>query len=461
MAETTTATMEGQVDIKVDGPMGNDPVWKFKDTVLARFLPAIATAMIWLYVITYDHTGVYQSVNIPTLETRLVNGTLENVTVAAYELSAPLGTLWDNFFDENYPMTCAMIAGSLIAGSTPLGGGVVAFPIAVLVLGLKPAQGRDFTVLIQSAGMNAAGYLLMVKKIHLLDFTLIATFVIFGIPGALIALAVDLKPFRVTVTFQILVLEFAIVFFYLNVLSPMVAKKKLDTAPPSPVMKAPLGRSRGASGSMGGNIVPASLDMSDTKQIGVYATMAAFAFGGGFLSGNVGSGSDILLFAYGHFVWNVFMPHKKLNDSQLTASSVVVMGLMSAFVALPRLMCRLVAQRVFEVWGACAWLVVFGAPLGSLFLTPFLQSYLRIVFYCLAIGQFIGFAIIKVDGHKEEGFAWTLFTVVTVVIMVLVVFHRQYGSKKIVDKGETLVPITPGTIIARLLPQQFELPATD
>ena len=74
------------------------------------------------------------------------------------------GELWYEYFDEYYQLTIAMIFGSLIAGSTPLGGGVVAFPVVVLAIGLSPPEGRDFTVCIQSVGMNAAGFLLMVVK---------------------------------------------------------------------------------------------------------------------------------------------------------------------------------------------------------------------------------------------------------------------------------------------------------
>jgi hypothetical protein len=41
-------------------------------------------------------------------------------------------------------------------GSTPLGGGVVAFPLAVLVLKLTPAQSRDSSLLVQAIGMTSA-----------------------------------------------------------------------------------------------------------------------------------------------------------------------------------------------------------------------------------------------------------------------------------------------------------------
>ena len=41
-----------------------------------------------------------------------------------------------------------------------------------------------------------------------------------GLPGVIVGLVLDLAPFYVVLTFQVLVLEFAVVFFYLNVLAP-------------------------------------------------------------------------------------------------------------------------------------------------------------------------------------------------------------------------------------------------
>ena len=59
-------------------------------------------------------------------------------------------SLWAPAYKDGWPMALAMVAGSLIAGSTPLGGGVVAFPVSVLVLKLSAKEGRDFACLIQS-----------------------------------------------------------------------------------------------------------------------------------------------------------------------------------------------------------------------------------------------------------------------------------------------------------------------
>ena len=46
------------------------------------------------------------------------------------------GGQWNQVFSNYYAASIAMALGSFVAGSTPLGGGVVAFPVSVLVLGL-------------------------------------------------------------------------------------------------------------------------------------------------------------------------------------------------------------------------------------------------------------------------------------------------------------------------------------
>jgi uncharacterized membrane protein YfcA len=49
-----------------------------------------------------------------------------------------------------------MIGGSLVAGSTPMGGGSVAFPILVYVFGESPEDARNFGLAIQALGMTSA-----------------------------------------------------------------------------------------------------------------------------------------------------------------------------------------------------------------------------------------------------------------------------------------------------------------
>ena len=63
----------------------------------------------------------------------------------------------------HWPIALAMLFGSYVAGSTPMGGGSVAFPILVLVLGEPARLGRDFSLAIQSLGMGSAVLYMLVS----------------------------------------------------------------------------------------------------------------------------------------------------------------------------------------------------------------------------------------------------------------------------------------------------------
>lgn len=377
--------------------------------------------MVWIYLVTYSHGPLDAH----------VYAAQHNTTLTA----TPLGTLWDELFSKYYPMTLAMIAGSLIAGSTPLGGGVVAFPVAVLIIGFKPAEGRDFTVLIQSVGMNAAAYLIAVYKSHLLDFTLIATFVLAGVPGILVGLALNLAPFYVVLTFQVVVLEFAIVFFYLKVLAPRSSPSAIPTVE-------------------GASQPPDASGHNDKRMALAYATMCIAAAVGGFLTANVGSGSDIMLYGYGLLGWNLLVPtHRQFSDTSLTASSVVVMGILSLVTTVCRALTRDISVNVLYCWGATAWIVCFGAPLGSLLLTPGLRAQLRIAFYFLAIAQFIGFAVLKIATAPAAlaTTAWTAFGCVTFVITALLGCHAFFNINRLGRTGVRPEKLTTSVLKYRLL----------
>ena len=363
---------------------------------LANFLPAVSFCMVWMFWLT---SGRPLDAHVPA---------------AANITARPLGTS----FLAYYPMTIAMIAGSLIAGSTPLGGGVVAFPVAVLFIGFTPEEGRDFSVMIQTVGMNAAAYLIMLRKPHLLDFNLISTFVVVGLPGVIFGLVLDLPPFYIVLIFQVLVLEFACVFFYLNVLAPREALS---------LRVVPAGEAA---------VVPKTLPITNIRKLCTYASMALAAFTGGLLTANVGSGADVLLYAYGLLCWNLLVPQESLHfsDAELTACSVVVMGLLSLATTLCRVLTSSITDKVLHCWGATAWLVWWGAPLGSMLLTPHMRARLRIAFYLLALLQFIGFAILKI---KDKADAWAIFGGFTAALFCLLAVHWYVAARKLADTSVT------------------------
>ncbi|HSL23727.1 MAG TPA: sulfite exporter TauE/SafE family protein [Vicinamibacterales bacterium] len=65
----------------------------------------------------------------------------------------------------HWPMALIMIGGSLVAGSTPMGGGTVSFPALVLGFQYSPAMARDFGLAIQSVGMSSALLFILVRRI--------------------------------------------------------------------------------------------------------------------------------------------------------------------------------------------------------------------------------------------------------------------------------------------------------
>jgi uncharacterized membrane protein YfcA len=371
-----------------------------------RFLPALTTCAVWLYVMAQK-------------------------------------SLWSQVFGtHHYVMSVAMIFGSLIAGSTPLGGGVVAFPVAVLVLGLSPAQGRDFTLLIQSVGMNAATYMIMRTRPHLVDTHFVTVFVAGGVPGVLLAIALELPPFATVLTFQLLVLEFAVVYAYLSVLAPRRAGCEL-TLSASDAEDQDLGQ--GAAAGQCASVTSAPVPSVAPLWWLVDVVMVCAALVGGFFTGSCGSGSNILLYAFGVLVWN---PNRHPRAAAtLTASSVVVMGLLSLVGAAARAMTGSVAPRVYLCWGASAFIVCWGAPLGSLLLTPRRQAYLRLLFYILAVAQFVGFAVLKMRG---DAIAWITFGAITLVVLMGMGAHAWILQRNMRAHG-----VAPERITFRLIARRI------
>jgi uncharacterized membrane protein YfcA len=66
---------------------------------------------------------------------------------------------------EHWPIALAMSLGSYVAGSTPMGGGTIGFPVLVLLFDMPGALGRNFGLAIQSIGMVSASiYILSLRK---------------------------------------------------------------------------------------------------------------------------------------------------------------------------------------------------------------------------------------------------------------------------------------------------------
>ena len=63
-----------------------------------------------------------------------------------------------------WPMSVVMVFGSVVAGSTPMGGGTVAFPVLVLLFHQPPTLGRNFGLVIQALGMTSAMIFIICRR---------------------------------------------------------------------------------------------------------------------------------------------------------------------------------------------------------------------------------------------------------------------------------------------------------
>ena len=61
-------------------------------------------------------------------------------------------------------MSLAMGFGSYFAGSTPMGGGTVGFPVLVLLFDQPASLGRDFSLAVQSIGMVSASLYIVARR---------------------------------------------------------------------------------------------------------------------------------------------------------------------------------------------------------------------------------------------------------------------------------------------------------
>ncbi len=307
-------------------------------------------------------------------------------------------------FNQYYPLSIAMVFGSLIAGSTPLGGGVVAFPVSVLTIKFTPSQGRDFSLMIQSCGMTAASFLVMMKRPYLLRNygSLLAKTFFFNVIGLICGEFVVVPPFIAMCIYTTSVAGFAIILayveMYLNSKRARLLQSQSSDIQPTVRSESSL--------SLDEDQDSAQSTENDNSPVD-FILIAIFAFVGGFMSSKIGTGADMAWYAYGSLVHNLRKGSSaSICDNDLTAMSIIVMTVTSIFGTMLRVTTsgdEAVTTDVYHACIACACFVVLGAPMGSLLLSKNNQRRLKLLFYILAALQLVTFGVIKI---RDNVVAW-------------------------------------------------------
>lgn len=292
--------------------------------------------------------------------------------------------------------------------------------VSVLIVGFTASQGRDFSLMIQSVGMTGASFLILVQKSELFLLEkygwLVVNSVLFSLFGLIIGSNLQIPSFYVMCIYTTAVASFALILAYveeyLQRQSGHSDEKLPESSEDGDLSSSTIHLSEQAQAHEDNNTQnPNFNEDRNSKNILKLLgnlTLAIFSLIGGIISSQIGTGADIMWFAYGSLIYNSRKkPCHRIKSNDLTAISIVVMTSTSIFGSIMRISTSgesAPTNEVYEALIACACIVIIGAPMGSLYLSAEnTQKKLKVLFYALSFVQIASFGIIKI---KDNMMAW-------------------------------------------------------
>ncbi len=300
------------------------------------------------------------------------------------------GNRWFLFID-NWFMSLTMAFGSFVAGSTSQGGGAVAFPVMTLGFNIDPKGARDFSMMIQSIGMTSASVAIFWRKIEV-DYTTLLVAGLAGAVGAVVGLEFVQQWFAsdpTKVFFVSLWLAFGVALWRINQITRKVRRRSLSDRSPRALM---------------------------------FLALAGFV--GGIISGLLGSGLDILVFA-------LLVLGFRLCETVATPTSVVLMAANSLVGFAWRLMGgggEPIREEVWGYWWVCVPIVAIGAPLGARFISNRGHLFVVRLLLFVILAQFIGALFIVPFDRPLTWLAVITFGLGVALFLGVWKWGRRYAS---------------------------------
>ncbi len=273
---------------------------------------------------------------------------------------------------EHWPIALAMTVGSYVAGSTPMGGGTVGFPILVLLFDQPADLGRDFSFAIQSIGMTSASILILCRRqmlaTHVLLGALLATLI--GTPIGLLWVAPHISSLGTKLVFAVLWASFGLLHLF---------KVK--------EFCAYHGNTSGCRGR----------DFRTGFITGLLASLTVSAISG--------VGIDMLVYA-------VLVLLFRCDLKIAIPTSVIVMAVTSVAGIGFKMATGTVNPGVFENWLAAAPIVALGAPLGVFVVSLIGREITLYAVSVLCLGQFFWTCQNEWQSLGWSGFTWAVCAVV-------------------------------------------------
>jgi uncharacterized membrane protein YfcA len=297
------------------------------------------------------------------------------------------------FFPEvvhQWPIALVMIMGSLVAGSTPMGGGAVSFPFLVLWLSVSPDSARNFGLVIQALGMTSAMIFILCRRVQVESRALVWTIIAAagGMFLGTFAIAPHVAGNFVKLTFACMWMSFAILTIWKN--------REFCS----------INGSR-------------SMTKRAAMQLGIIVGLT-----GGIIASIIGVGVEMIL-----YIALVLMHRCDLKIAVPTAVSA--MAVTSVVGVIARLCAGEISHDVMMKFLAAGPLVIFGAPIGTYIVSVIPRIRTLYVISILCIVQFI-WTLSRLERTPAE----RAFMVVAIT-SASVVFYWMYRSGK---RDQDLLP---------------------
>lgn len=250
---------------------------------------------------------------------------------------------------DHWGIALAMALGSYAAGSTPMGGGTVGFPVLVLFFEMPATLGRDFSFAVQSIGMVSASIFIMARRQPLAWAMLKGATVgaLIGAPLGILFFAPLIPDLWIKVTFAVLWGSFGVLHLY-------------------------------RISEIAGNTGMIEFDEHWDHKVGFCLGLAA-----SFLAVSVtGVGIDMVIYAA-----LVLLCRADLKIAIPT--SVVIMAFTSVYGVAIKTLTNSWEPAVYGNWLAAAPVVALGAPLGVFIVEKIGRKPTLTVVAMLCVGQFV------------------------------------------------------------------------
>jgi len=282
----------------------------------------------------------------------------------------------------HWPMAAAMTIGSYVAGSTPMGGGTVGFPVLVLLMDLPAALGRDFSFAIQAVGMTSASIYILCSRQEL-EWPMLRA----AIPGALIGTPLGILFVAPLASDLFIKLLFAAMWCSFGLLH----LRRIDEI----------------TGYEGMTPHDKAFDHKVGFAVGLLGSLS--------IASITGVGIDMMI-----YMVLVLWCHADLKIAIPT--SVVLMAFTSIVGIAAKLLLGDVQAGTLENWLAAAPVVAVGAPLGAFVVSLIGRRPTLLVVSILCVLQFVWTLI-----HERDSLTvWNVSAALLGVVLFLLVFQEMY-----------------------------------